>query len=107
MRWNGHDYRRIDMQGAIALTNKKREAVEVEVRRSVLGLAGEADSGGVAVQQSLAELWTDTPRPEWWSWWNFPYWWYHWNGLARFEWKLRLEPGATVKLGATWHYYWE
>lgn len=107
VRWDNREYRRIDMAGAYELSNKKREAVELEVHCTVLGLADTVGGGGKFEQLSSAEWWSDARRPEWWSWWSWPYWWYHWNGVARFEWKLRLEPGAQATLGATWHYYWE
>jgi hypothetical protein len=107
VRWNNREYRRIDMSGAYELSNKKREAVELEVRCTVLGLADTVGDGGQFEQLSSAEWWSDARRPEWWSWWSWPYWWYHWNGVARFEWKLKLIPGAQATLGATWHYYWE
>ncbi|TAJ23554.1 MAG: hypothetical protein EPO68_02800 [Planctomycetota bacterium] len=106
-RWRGHDYQRIDMAGELKISNKKKEAVELEVRRTVLGLADSVEAGGEFVQISPADWWADERRPEWWSWWNWPYWWYHWNGVARFEWKVRLEAGAETALAASWHYYWE
>jgi hypothetical protein len=106
VRWGGNDYYRIDMEGAVALTNRKREPVELEVRRHVLGLADSATADGTFEQKSLAEAWFSTDRPGWWSWWTWPYWWHHWNGVARFTWKLELAPGAKATLDARWHYFW-
>ena len=37
---------------------------------------------------------------------SWPNWWPHFNGVGRIEWKIRLEPGKTVDLGYTWHYFW-
>jgi RNase P/RNase MRP subunit p29 len=105
-RWRGDDYQRIDMRGELTISNKKKEPVELEVRRTVLGLADSVEAAGTSVQVSPADWWADERRPVWWSWWNWPYWWYHWNGVARFEWKVRLEPGESKSLGASWHYYW-
>ena len=46
MTWAGDSYARTDIAGSIELTNHKREPIEVEVRRSVLGLADQTISPG-------------------------------------------------------------
>lgn len=106
VKWGGDNYHRIDMSGGIELINKKNQAVDVEVRRSLMGLVDSADNGGTTEQKSLSEMWFSADRPVWWSWWNWPYWWQHWNGIARATWKVHLEPGAKLTLTATWHYFW-
>jgi hypothetical protein len=104
MSWSGSSYGRIDLAGEIELRNEKREAVELEVRRSVLGLVDEVGEGGSMEQESLASVWGS--RPEWWGWFSWPYWWYRWNGYGRFSWSVRLEPGQTTILSGKWHYFW-
>ncbi len=106
VEWDGNRYYRIDMTGTIELVNRKKEAIDLEVRRSVLGLVDAVDSGGTFEQKSLSEAWFSSDRPSWWSWWSWPYWFQHWNGIGRIEWAVHLEPGATATLGASWHYFW-
>jgi hypothetical protein len=94
------------MTGAIELINKKTETVELEVHRSLMGIADSVDSGGSFEQKSLSDEWFAPDRPGWWSWWNWPSWWQHWNGTARASWKLTLKPGEKATLNANWHYFW-
>ena len=44
-------------------------------------------------------------RPHWWNWYNWPYWWTRLNGVGKFTWKLKLDPGKSTDLGYTWHYF--
>jgi hypothetical protein len=106
-RWGNNTYGRIDVQGTISLTNKKKDAVDIEVRRLVPGLADEAGQGGAAEQKSLAEFMGMPGRTDWLSWWSWPWWWQHLNGVGRFTWKVHLETGASTKLDAKWHYLWQ
>lgn len=105
-QWSGNTYARTDLSGTVKLSNRKREAIEIEVRRMVLGIADSAGAEGSVEQMSLADLWGRTMREEWWGWWSWPYWWHYWNGVGRFTWKIRLEPGQTAELEAKWHYFW-
>lgn len=105
MAWNGKSYGRIDLAGEVEIRNEKREAVELEVRRSVLGLVDEVGENGAMEQESLASVWGS--RPEWWGWFSWPYWWYRWNGYGHFSWTVRLEPGQAATLHAGWHYFWQ
>jgi hypothetical protein len=102
----GATYVRIDMLGTIELHNHKREAIDLEVRRAVLGLVDEAGQQGTKAQLDLAQAWQDTARPVWWGWWSWPHWWFRWNGFGEFRWHVQLAPGASTKLEATWHYFW-
>jgi len=106
IRLGGDDYGRIDLAGTIGLRNEKKQAVELEVSRRVLGLVDEVGQGGTKAQLDLVQLWSDAHRPGWWAWWSWPYWWFRWNGFAEFTWKVKLEPGASTKLDASWHYFW-
>lgn len=99
-------YGRIDMAGAIELTNHKKTAVEIEVRRRVLGLVDGVGQEGSKVQLDLVGLWNDVDRPAWWGWWGWPHWWFRWNGFGEFRWTVRLDAGAATKVDASWHYFW-
>lgn len=99
-------YGRIDLAGSIELTNRKKTAVEIEVRRRVLGLVDDVGQGGSKVQLDLVGLWNDVDRPMWWGWWGWPHWWFRWNGFGEFRWTVALEAGAATKVDASWHYFW-
>jgi hypothetical protein len=107
VRWNGHDYQRIDVDGTLTLASRKTEAIEVEVTRSVLGLVDSADKDGETQALGPQEFWRSSSRPPWWGWWSWPYGWWHWNGVGRFTWRVKLAPGESVELKARWHYFWE
>ncbi|MFM1871229.1 MAG: hypothetical protein RL398_651 [Planctomycetota bacterium] len=104
--WDGNQYGRVGLAGTISLKNGKRQAVQIEVVRQVLGLVGEAGQGGSAKQADFATLWQDEARPYWWGWWSWPYWWFRFNGFGEFRWQVTLEPGASTTLDANWHYFW-
>ncbi|NUP96202.1 MAG: hypothetical protein HUU28_08575 [Planctomycetaceae bacterium] len=106
-RWNGNNYGRIDIAGAITLRNEKGQAVELEVRRRVLGVADSVGQEGALKQLDLASLGAEVRGVSWWGWWNWPYWWFRFNGFAEFRWKAKLEPGESVKFDAGWHYFWQ
>jgi hypothetical protein len=107
-KWNSTDFARIDLAGTIALTNRLGGPLEIEVNRSVLGTGDSADHEGSIRQLQVFEedgsAWDNLPP--WWNWYSWPAGWHHLNGLSRIAWKLTLEPGKTVDLGYTWHYYW-
>jgi hypothetical protein len=106
MQHDGTSYSRVDLAGTIELRSRKPQAIDVEVTRRVLGLGDDAGSTGELVQLGLAETFGGAPRPPFSGYWSWPWWWWQWNGVARFRWKLRLEPGQQVELPATWHYFW-
>lgn len=107
VRRNDGTYGRVDMAGMLELRNSKSEAVEVEVRRRVLGLADDVGQGGEKVQLDLVAAWNETDRPAWWAWWNWPNWWFRRNGFAEYRWTVKLDAGATAKLECKWHYFWQ
>ena len=45
-KWQGNQYGRVDLEGKITLTSFAKQPVEIEVTRSVLGNASEADHDG-------------------------------------------------------------
>jgi hypothetical protein len=103
---NGVHWGRVDMAGAVELTNRKDRAIDLEVTRRVLGVGDEASAGGKIRALGLGEAFTDAPRTPWWGWWSWPWWWWQWNGVAEVRWEVRLEPSAHVELTAAWHYFW-
>jgi hypothetical protein len=44
--------------------------------------------------------------PHWWGWYGWGAWWQHLNGVGRITWKAKIEPGKSLELGYTWHYFW-
>jgi hypothetical protein len=99
-------YGRIGLAGVIELRNEKQGAVELEVRRRVLGLVDDVAQDGTKAQLDLVQLWNDGDRPSWWASWGWPHWWFRWNGFGEFRWTVTLAPGASAKLDASWHYFW-
>jgi len=99
-------YGRIELAGSIELRNEKPGAVEIEVRRRILGLVDDVAQEGEKTQLDLVQLWSDTDRPTWWASWGWPHWWFRWNGFGEFRWTVTLAPGASTKLESSWHYFW-
>ena len=100
---------RISLTGSVCVINFKKEAVEVEITRHVVGNLGKADHDGIISQANLADeatLLTAGNYPAWWSWYGWQDWWYHFNGMGRVDWKLTLKPGEKLELGYDWSYYW-
>jgi hypothetical protein len=107
--FNGETFFRADIGGSISLTNFRNQPVEIEIVRYVLGNVDEAnEEGKVEVVNQLEDdsYLSSSTRPVWWSYYSWPYWWGHFNGIGRIAWNRRLEPGKSVDLGYTWHYYW-
>ena len=106
--WHGHPYDRINLAGKIHLVNHGPRAVEVEVTRHILGILDGAGQDGRIEQVSWAEGgWANADGlPHWWSWCNWGAWWYEFNGIGRITWMVTLEPGKSIDLEYTWHYFW-
>jgi hypothetical protein len=106
---DGHNYWRIDIESAIALTNYGNKPVEVEVTRHVLGNLDKADD---KVKAEMVNLLEDdgglsvSSRPAWWGYYSWPAWWGHFNGVGRITWTAKLEPGKSEEQSYAWHYYW-
>ena len=104
--YNGDQYWRIDLEGSLKLTNLRDQPVEIEVVRHVLGNAGDASDGGkVEMVNLLEEDGTGWARPPWWGWYSWPGWWFHFNGVGKITWNVKVEPGKSVDLTYTWHYF--
>ena len=83
--------------------------MEVEVTRYVLGQSDRVGAGGTAemVNALEEEGWASgSEQPSWSSGYNWPDWWHQLNGVGRFHWKVRVEPGKGVDLDYSWHYFW-
>lgn len=111
VEWQDSWYAKINMSGKITLTNYLKKPVELEINRYVIGIIGSASHNGKAQNINFMEEdassaiadWGNPYRPWWYGW---PYWWHHLNGVGRFTWNLKLEPGKEVELSYQWHYFW-
>jgi hypothetical protein len=106
---NGNSYSRIDLTGKISLTSHRAQATELEVTRSLLGMADSADHEGKLEKLNVFENGDFSgagDSPYWWNWYGWPSWWSYFNGIARITWKLKLDPKQSVDLGYEWHYFW-
>ncbi len=111
MNWQGDNYARADLSGTIALTNFRKQPVEIEVVRHVLGAVDSASDGGrhgsINSQEDDSFLPVrDDHLARWWGWYSWPYWWHRVNGIGRVTWKLTLNPGKRTELKYDWHYFW-
>jgi len=100
---------RIDIGSELQLTNYGTQAIEIEITRYVLGNVGEANQEGKAEMVNLLEEDDQMPasgRPPWWGYYSWPNWWGHFNGIGRISWKKKLEPGKSIDLAYSWHYFW-
>ena len=101
VRINSESYSEVDLTGSIKVTNYRKDTVEVEVTREVLGTATSASSNGrVEKLNALAEY------PVWWRYYSWPNWWNQMNGVGRITWNITLAPGQSVDLTYNWRYYW-
>jgi hypothetical protein len=102
-------FARIDIGSSLELTNYSSKAIEVEITRYVLCNVGEANEGGKAEMVNLLEdddYMPITTRPAWWGYYSWPVWWSHFNSIGRITWKKKIEPGKSVEMTYTWHYFW-
>lgn len=107
--WQGDQYGRIDLKGNISLTNFRKEAIELEVVRHVLGNIDSAEGGKVEMVNIFEDnSFARAPGayPSWWGWYSWPYWWNHFNGVGRITWTVKLDPNKPLDLPYSWNYYW-
>ena len=108
--WQGEKYGRVDLSGVLTLTSYRKDPVEVEITRHVLGNVGTADHGGrkdrVNVLEDAGAAGGGPALPYWWSAFSWPWWWSHLNGVGRVQWTVTLQPRQPQALGYTWSYYW-
>jgi hypothetical protein len=101
LRANGESYMDVSLTGSIKLTNYRKEAIEIEVTREVLGRPKSAsDNGRIDKLNAMYEY------PEWWRHYSWPYWWHQINGLGRITWSVTLAPFQSLDLNYEWQYYW-
>lgn len=106
---NGYNYSRIDMNGTVPITNHKKKAIKIEVKRFVLGNINEANLDAEIKQLGhggYGSWLSDNSLPVWWNWRSWPGWWYHVNTLGQIKWDIELKPGQKVTLKYQWHYLW-
>ena len=107
--WQGDQYGRIDLEGRIALTSFRKDPIEVEVVRNVLGNVDAAEGGKVErvnIFEDAGIAGGPGPYPAWWGWYSWPWWWHHFNGVGRISWTVKLEPNKPLELPYTWNYFW-
>ncbi len=107
---NGNNHLKVELAGAIKLTNHRAQAVEVEVIRYMLGHTDSAGQEGVIQNANVFETTEFMPAgeayPTWWHWYSWPWWWHHVNGVGKVTWNVKLDPGKSVDLSYAWHYLW-
>jgi hypothetical protein len=103
---DGSTYLRVDLQGNIAITNRRDHPVDIEVKRSILGHAVSAGQMGKVEMINAYEEGSAVTQPQWWGWYGWPGWWGAVNGVGRFTWKARIEAGQGLALTYKWHYFW-
>lgn len=106
--WGGYTFSRCDMKGGITLTNHKDKAVEIEVKRLVLGNIDSAEAEGKIEHFGLFESgWMGSGEfPVWWHWYRWPYWYNYFNPVGQVKWQTKAEAGEKVDLEYAWHYFW-
>ena len=108
VKWNGDFYTKVDMTGAVELTNYSDKTVTIHVKRSVLGNMDEASHDGTVKQlgHGYDGFAFEDGVPFWWNWCNWPWWWYHFNSIGQVNWEIELDAKEDIKLDYNWHYYW-
>ncbi|MCG3131059.1 MAG: hypothetical protein FLDDKLPJ_01834 [Phycisphaerae bacterium] len=108
--WRGDHYDRVSLEGTVTLTNYRAHAVEVHVRRYVIGHCDRVGQDGEAKMQNVLELapaaTSGAGVPTWWRWYSWPWWWWRMNGAIELSWDVPLEPNQTRELNYAWHYYY-
>jgi hypothetical protein len=107
-QWDGNTYARSNLTGTISLTNHRSQAVNLEIRRSVMGNIDSASHDGKIEHLGWQEggWMTTDDYPFWWGWYNWPYWWYRFNAIGRVSWQLKLGPNEKIELEYKYHYFW-
>jgi hypothetical protein len=104
---NGRNFEKVSLAGNINVVNRGEKAVEVEVKRSVLGKVISATSDGVITQIGPQDWGTVVGElPGWWRSYGWPGWWYNVNSIGSIKWVVKIEAGKTADLGYEWSYFW-
>ena len=104
--WQGRPYGRIDLAGTITVTNRRDQAVDLEVVRYTLGNVTEAGSDGKPEMVNVVEERALGDRLPSWPWYSWPDWMLHFNGVGKVTWNLTLQAGKSADLTYAWNYYW-
>ena len=107
--WNGDRYTRINLDGAITLTNYKTNPVTVEITRYTLGNVDVVGQSGQKEMVNPFENSSFLPEGElstWWQNYSWPWWWYRFNGIGKITWTTTLEPNKACEHSYSWHYFW-
>lgn len=108
VQWNGSSFSRVDMEGTIRLKHYGGKPAKVIVKRSVMGTLDAAGREGQIRQlgHGYDAYAFEGGAPFWWNWCSWPWWWYRFNSIGQASWTADLEPGESVELTYTWHYFW-
>lgn len=63
---------RVDLNGSIAITNRRDQPVDIEVKCSILGHAETAGQTGKAEMVNAYEEGGAEMQPPWWGWYGWP-----------------------------------
>jgi len=107
--WDHHTYTRINLKGAITLTNYKKQPVTLEITRYTLGNIDTVGQNGKT--EMVNPLENPSFKPEggtssWWSTYSWPWWWYRFNSIGKITWTTTLESNQTTAHTYEWHYFW-
>ena len=104
IRFNGDDYIRVAMKGALTVTNFKDKGVRVKIARKIIGDARNAKVDGKVTQSNALE---DTALglglyP--WSSWNWPWWLWSANPVSVVSWEVEVPAGKPVTVEYEYSY---
>lgn len=103
---NTVNYTRVDLIGAVKLTNYKQRPVQVRVTRHVVGAIDAVEQDGrIRTAQSLGAARLDSRDWPWFDW-SWPWWMYRVNPICTAEWNTTLAPGEATEFQLKWHYFY-
>ena len=94
---------KVSLGGKITVSNLSEKAINIQVRRDVVGQVNEAQPKATAT--IVDAIGTAREYPYWWQSYNWPEWWHKLNGVSRITWNLELQPGEKKVLSYNWSYY--
>ncbi len=104
--WQDNKYARVNLAGSIALTNYMNKPITVEITRKVLGRLDSASKGGSMTMTNTIDEMKGSDLPIWWGYYSWPGWWSYMNGIGKFTFTETIQPGKTVNVDYSWHYFW-
>ncbi len=94
LHWLGYNYARIDKEGTLTVTNRKKVAVDLELTCRLGGKAEEASGGGKITTGGFQ-------AGDWQSYYGSS----AVNRHSSVVWRLRLEPGKSAERTVKYHYF--